>query len=359
MEKIYILAAPNNYIDNLIKDLKSLSADAELSNSLFELKKKAEVAKPSAILLADNLKEKKTDVLLPSLLEDENTADTPLIGLTTTENFVESTLTFFNNGAVDVIHLPAEIEETYARIKLRISESSFQNTLTSGKYFFSEAQEKEQGKRNGYFHFYDHRRIKVGEIAVKEGMIVSATYGETIKEDAFLQLACNQNLTFRFADRTDVKAEKIRASITSLLLEASKFNDEIKKQDSKLGDELKCLIIDNSRIARLLASRVLKQLRVESKVVGSDEFTIRLLTQYSPNFLIIDHVQSEKVLDTIWQTGRSQEDIPVIIYCDEDIKNLNFSRIGKHEIEAVLHKDEVQKNMPEILTKFFNYASEK
>ena len=66
MEKIYILAAPNNYIDNLIKDLKSLSADAELSNSLFELKKKAEVAKPSAILLADNLKEKKTDVLLPS-----------------------------------------------------------------------------------------------------------------------------------------------------------------------------------------------------------------------------------------------------------------------------------------------------
>ena len=359
MEKIYILAAHNNYIDNLIKDLKSVSVNTEISYSLFELKKKAETSQPSAILLADNLKEKKTDVLLPSLLEDEHTADTPLIGLTTTENFVESTLVFLNNGAVDVIHLPAEIEETFARIKLRIRESSFQNTLTSSKYFFSEAQEKEQGKRNGYFHFYDHRRIKVGEIAVKEGLIVSATYGDTIKEDAFLQLACNSNLTFRFADRTDVKAEKIKASITSLLLEASKFNDEIKKQDSKLGDEIKCLIIDNSRIARLLASRVLKQLRVESKVVGSDEFTIRLLTQYSPNFLIIDYEQGEKVLDTIWQTGRSQEDIPVIIYCDEDIKNLNFSRIGKHDIEAVLHKDEVQVNMPEILTKIFNYASEK
>ena len=190
-------------------------------------------------------------------------------------------------------------------------------------------------------------------------MIVSATYGDTIKEDAFLQLACNPNLTFRFSDRLDVKAEKIQATITSLLLEASKFNDEIKKQDSKIGDELKCLIIDNSRIARLLASRALKQLRVESKVVGSDEFTIRLMTRYTPNFLVIDHEQAEKVLDMIWQAGHSQDDIPVIIYCDEDIKNLNFSRIGKHTIESVLHKVEVQKEMPEILSKIFNFASEK
>ena len=359
MEKIYILGAPNNYIDNLAKDLKSVSTSIEMANSLFELKKKAESGKPSAILVADNLKEKKVDELLHSLLEDEYTADVPLIGMTTTEDFVESTLIFFNNRAVDVLHLPAEIEETYARIKLRIRESSFQNTLTSSKYFFSEAQEKEQGRRYGYFHFYDHRRIKVGEIAVKDGMVVSATYGDTIKEDAFLQLACNPNLTFRFGDKTDVKAEKIKASITSLLLEASKFNDEIKKQESQVGDKLKCLIIDNSRIARLLASRILRQLQVDSKVVGSDEFTIRLMTQYTPNFLIIDYAQSEKVLDMIWQAGHSQEDVPVIIYCDEDIKNLNFSRIGKHTIEAVMHKSEVQNVMPELLSKIFNFAAEK
>ncbi|HES59196.1 MAG: hypothetical protein JW956_11070 [Calditrichaceae bacterium] len=358
MEKVYILGAPNNYIDNLIKDLKSVSVNIELANSLFELKKKAEGAKPSTILVADNLKEKKVDELLHGLLEDEYTSEVPLIGMTTTEDFVESTLMFFNNGTVDVLHLPAEIEETYARIKLRIRESSFQNTLTSSKYFFSEAQEKEQGKRNGYFHFYDHRRIKVGEIAVKDGMVVSATYGDTIKEDAFLQLACNPNLTFRFSDKSDVKAEKIQASITSLLLEASKFNDEIKKQDSRTGDKLKCLIIDNSRIARLLASRILKQLQVDSKVVGSDEFTIRLMTQYTPNFLLIDYAQAEKVLDMIWQAGHSQEDVPVIIYCDEDIKNLNFSRIGKHTIEAVMHKSKVQDKMPELLSKLFNLAAE-
>jgi CheY-like chemotaxis protein len=358
MEKIYILAGPNNYIDNLIKDLKGISVDTELTYSLFELKKKAENSKPSAILIADNLKEKQTDVLLPALLENEYTTDIPLLGLTTAENYMDSTLAFFNNGAVDVIHLPAEIEESYARIKIRIRESSFQNTLTSGKYFFSEAQEKEQGKRNGYFHFYDHRRIKVGEIAIKDGLVVSATYGDMIKEDAFLQLACNPNLTFRFADRAEVKVEKIKTSITSLLLEASKFNDEIKKQESKFGDELKCVIIDNSRIARLLASRALKQLRVESKVVGSDEFTIRLLTRYTPGFLIIDYRQAEKILDMIWQGGHSAGDIPVIIYCDEDIKNLNFNRLGKHTFEAAIHKDEIQKEMPEVLAKIFNFASE-
>ncbi|MEJ2055528.1 MAG: hypothetical protein P8X42_16555 [Calditrichaceae bacterium] len=99
MEKIYILAGPNNYIDNLIKDLKGISVDTELTYSLFELKKKAENSKPSAILIADNLKEKQTDVLLPALLENEYTTDIPLLGLTTAENYMDSTLAFFNNGA--------------------------------------------------------------------------------------------------------------------------------------------------------------------------------------------------------------------------------------------------------------------
>ena len=58
MEKLFILAAPNNYIDNLLKDLKSKSVSCELMYSLFELRKKAEQEKPSLILVADNLKEK-------------------------------------------------------------------------------------------------------------------------------------------------------------------------------------------------------------------------------------------------------------------------------------------------------------
>jgi len=359
MEKLFILAASNNYIDNLLKDLKSISVSCELMYSLFELRKKAEQEKPSLILVADNLKEKKIDTLIPSFLNNEITESIPIIGLTTSENHIKSTKAFFENGVVDVIHLPAEIEETELRLHLREREASLKNTLTPNEYFFSEAQEKEQGKRSGYFHFYVHRRIRVGEIAIKDGKVVSATYSKLIKEDAFLQLTCNPLLSFRFEDTKNVKTGKIETTITSMLLEASKLRDEIKRQENIFEDEIRCLVIDNSRIARLLASRVLKNLKIESKVLGANEFKIRLLTQFTPSFLILDFETSESILDMIWQVGHTSEDIPIIIYCDEDVKDINFSRIGKHSVEFVVHKDELPKNMQGFLEELFDFKPEK
>lgn len=353
MEKLIILAAPNNYIDNLVKDFKSLGISCELVYSLFELKKRSDQEKPASILVADNLKEKKIETLVPGILENESTAQIPVIGLTTTENSLESTIEFFQNGAVDVLHLPEEGEEAAIRVRLRIREAVLKNALTPNEYFFSEAQEKEQGRRNGYFHFYDHRRQKVGDIAILQGKVVSATYASMIKEDAFLQLACNPLLSFRFEDKEDVQTGKIEASITSLLLEASKLKDEIKKQDSALTDSVKCLIIDNSRIARLLAGRQLKQYQIETKALSASEFSIRLLTQFVPRFLLLDHAVSEGILNMIWQTGHGKDDIPVIIYCDRDVKNINFSRIGKHQIESVVYKDELQKKIQTILESLF------
>ena len=95
MAKVYILGAPNNYIDNLIKDLKNVSVDTELAISLFELKKKVESGEPSAVLVADNLKEKKVEELLHNLLEDECTSELPLVGVTTTLFFSMARPRFF------------------------------------------------------------------------------------------------------------------------------------------------------------------------------------------------------------------------------------------------------------------------
>lgn len=359
MDRLFLLAAPNNYIDNLLKDLKSISKSCEFMSSLFELRKKAEQDKPSLILVADNLKEKKIETLIPSLLDNEITDSIPIIGLTTTENHIKSTRAFFENGVVDVIHLPAEIEETELRVTLRIKEASLKNTLTPNEYFFSEAQEKEQGKRSGYFHFFDHRRIKVGEVAIKDGKVVAATYSSLIKEDAFLQLTCNPLLSFKFEDTKKIKTGKIETTITSMLLEASKLKDEIKRQENSFEDELRCLVVDNSRIARLLASRILKSLKIESKVLSANEFTIRILTKFTPSFFILDYETSELILDTVFQAGHTRDDIPVIIYCDEDVKDLNFSRIGKHMVESVVYKEELQKNIQGILENLFDYKPEK
>jgi DNA-binding response OmpR family regulator len=359
MNNILILAAQNNYIDNLVNDLKAINFETHIVYSLFELKKKAQTEQPAVIFVADNLKEKKIEIMLTSILESDALKTVPIIGITISEESLQSTKEFFENGVVDVIHLPVDILEVQLRLSLRIQESELRNYLTPNQYFFSEAQEKEQGKRTGYFRFYDSRKVQVGEVAIKGGKIVSATYGSLIKEDAFLQLACNSVLFFRFEDMETVPAGRIEVPITGMLLEASKFKDEIKKQEGLTGESIKALIIDNNRIARLLASRSLRESQIESKVIGADEFSLRLMTNFSPNFLIIDFKASELILDQIWQTGHSSDDMPVIIYCDEDVKNLNFSRIGKHSVEAVVSKDKFQKTIHSILNDIFDFTAVK
>jgi DNA-binding response OmpR family regulator len=358
MNKAYFLFASNKEIDSIISGLNQHSFEGIAISSLFELKKRCSNAKADIIFVADNLKEKDINQLVPSILGSNETGGLPVIGITTTSGSLESTKAFFAHGAVDVIHLPADIEEIILRTQLRMQEAGIQNALTPNDYFFYEAQEKEQGKRSGIFHFYNQMKVKVGDISIIEGFVVCATYGSIIKEDAFLQLACSPVLSFRFEDKTDIKEGIIKVGITNLLLEAFKLKDEIKKQEIYSEDTLKGLIIDGNRIARLLANRALKDMQIESKVVGSNEFSIRLLARFTPNFLILDYSAAEKILDIIWHNGRTESDIPVIIYCDEDIKDINFSKIGKHIIDYVIYKKQLHLEIKEVLSKLFNFSPE-
>jgi DNA-binding NtrC family response regulator len=358
MTKIYFLSAQNKLIDLLIKGLKTKSFEPILFSSLFEIRKYTEEEKPDALIMADNLKEKSLESLISSIMETPKLDGIPIIGLVTEDHSIDSVKTFFNNGAVEVIRLTTEIEEIYLRIRLRVQESGLRNVFTPNEYFFSEAQEKEQGKRSGIFHFYSPQKIMVGEIAVKDGKVVHATYGDIIKEDAFLQLACNGVLSFRFEDTDDIEIGKINASITNLLLEAYKLKDEIKKQENVLDEALRSLIIDNDRIERLLANRMLKLIGVNSKVVGVNEFSLRLMAQFTPSFLILDNKAAPKIMDLIWQNGRTSEDIPVIIYCDEEVKDINFSQIGKHQIDYVVHKKNLYLEIKSILSSLFNFSPE-
>ncbi|MGD9488810.1 MAG: response regulator [Calditrichaceae bacterium] len=358
MKKIHVLAGPNKEIDNLLINLKEFSFDCSQVTSLFELKKKCAQSKPDAVIVADNLKEKVLKHLVPAVLALQELIGSPVMGITTEKDHMQSTEDFFKQGASDVLHLPADAYETSLRINLRIHEAGLRNTLTTIDFFFSEAQEKEQGRRSGIFHFYNANRIRVGEVVIASGKVVGATYGSIIKEDAFLQLACSSSLSFRFEDRDDIGKGKFIANITNLLLDASKLKDEIKKQESCRDEQLKALIVDPNRIARLMTNRFLKNMGIDSKVTSPEEFTIRFLAKSAPDFLILDYGSSEKILDMIWPDERTNSDIPVIIYCDDVIKNLNFNFIGKHEINGCVYKKRLHVEIKELLDKLFNLSAE-
>ncbi len=294
--------------------------------------------------------------MLYSLQKAPETAGIPVIGITVTDNPSQAVLEFLRNGAVDALNENTVPEEAVIRAKLRIDEAVLRSALTPNEFFFSEAQEKEQGKRSGIFHFFNNQRVAVGSVHIKDGRVVHATYGSIIKEDAFLQLACNDNLSFRFEDRADIEDGTFSASITNLLLEAYKLKDEMKKQGAGPETELKGLIIDPNRIERLLANRVLKNMGIESKVVSDTDFTLRLMTGFLPNFIIVDCGCAESVLDRIWPEGRRSDNIPVIIYCDEEIKNLNSSFAGNHQIDKVVWKKDFQTQMKNIVRNLFNTA---
>ena len=174
---------------------------------------------------------------------------------------------------------------------------------------------------------------------VKEGRVVSAAYGSLIKEDAFLQLACNDELKFVFEDVEDVPIANVNESITNLLMEAAKLKDEIKKQEGSNLYDLKVLIIDDNRIARIMASRVVKKMDYECKVTGPQEMTVRFMANFAPQLIVLDFEDAEDILNMLWPKPRTDSDMPVIIYCDEDVKDINFNEIGKHQISAVVYKN--------------------
>jgi response regulator RpfG family c-di-GMP phosphodiesterase len=359
MEYLYFFTAPEKQVDMLMHGLKAKSFECAATDILSDLKLKCEKNRPNAIILVDNMKEKDLKELVPNIRQIPTIADTPIIGITLEKSHLKATIEMFEGGVCDVIHLPIDLDEVVFRLHLRIEEAGLQNTLTPNDYFFSESQEKEQGKRNGIYHFYDKNRVKVGDISIKNGHVVAATYGSIIKEDAFLQLAVNDVLSYRFEVKEDISAGKMDASVTNLLMEASKLKDEIKKQQEySSGEQLKGLIVDDNRITRLVTNRTLKNYQIESRVIGAKEFTIRFLGNFAPNFLIIDYKAAQSVMDMIWGAGKTGDDLPVIIYCDDDVKNLDFKNIDKHTVELVIHKKDLNLKVQSFFKNYFKYTTE-
>jgi len=348
MEKLFIIGASNPEIDHLLKLYEGKVKEVLKFDNLFEFRKKITTETPNVVFVADNLKEKKIEDLLTSIRELENCRDILIVGLATT-NEKSMAVRFLKNGAIDVVYPPFLIEEVQARVNLRFKEKKMRQSFTSGEFFFNEVQEKEQGRRTGTFRFFNKYNAEVGNIVIDEGRIVHSTYGNLIKEDAFLQLACNTDLKFMFNDGHNITNFSINEGITGLLLEASKLKDEIKKQEIGDSEELKILVIDENRIARVMASRFLKTFNYICKVTSPEEMTVRFMASFAPRFLILDHYDSETMLDMLWPDGRKEDDIPAIIYCDDDIKDINFTKLGKHEISSVLYKSEFSKKIKEVL----------
>jgi CheY-like chemotaxis protein len=348
MEKLFLIGAANSEIDALLKQFKEKVKEVLKFDNLFEFRKKITSESPDVILVADNLKEKKLEELLSSIKDLENCRDIPLIGLVTTKD-PKMAIRFLKNGASDAAYPPFLFEEVQTRLNLRFEEIKMRQSFTSGEFFFNEAQEKEQGRRSGIFRFFNHINSEVGNVVINEGRVVHSTYGSLIKADAFLQLASNSDLKFVFNDEHNIKNFSINEGITGLLLEASKLKDEIKKQEIDSSEDIKFLVIDESRIARVMASRILKSFNYVCKVTSPTEMTVRFMANFAPRILIVDYTDSERMLDMLWPDGRKEDDIPVIIYCDADIKDINFTRLGKHEICSVLYKSEFNKKIKTVL----------
>jgi len=347
---IYTITATDKQVTALCEQIKAKNFTVVVFDNLFEFKRRLSKDKPKLVLVADNLKEKNVVDLLTGIRGMEEMSNVPIIGVVTGENQKMGT-TFLQNGAVDSVQEPFNLDEVIARIDLRINEAQLKQRFTASQFFWNEAQEKEQVKRTGVFRFYDAHNTEVGMIAIKEGRMVFATYGSLIKEDAFLQLACNDTLRFVFSDLEDVPLSNINVGITNLLMEAAKLKDEIKKQEGEPLEEVKVLVIDENRIARIMVTRTLKSIGYVYKVTGPEEMTVRFMANFAPHLLILDYQNAAKILDMLWPANRTEKDIPVIIYCDEDIKDLNFDKIGNHNITAAVYKSKFHEELTSLLQK--------
>jgi DNA-binding response OmpR family regulator len=347
---LFILSAPDKEVTALQNQLKSSGFITSTFDNVFECKKRAAKEVPALLLVADNFKEKSNTDLMYSVQKIEELRQVPIIALILDEND-DAAMDFFDNGVVDVVRKPFYFKEVLARINLRISESKLQHHFTANEFFWNEAQEKDQGKRTGIFRFYDVNNTEIGNIMVKDGRFVSGAYGSLIKEDAFLQLACNEELRFVFEDTEEIPIENVNESITNLLMEAAKLNDEIKKQEGQELEEVKVLVIDDNRIARIMASRTVKKMGYECKVTGPQEMTVRFMANFAPQLIILDYEDSERILDMLWPKPRTEDDVPVIIYCDEDVKDINFSNIGKHHVSASSYKNKFHEEAKELFEK--------
>ena len=99
------------------------------------------------------------------------------------------------------------------------------------------------------------------------------------------------------------------------------------------------LVLDDNRIARIMASRVIKKTGFECKVTSPKEMTVRFMASFAPQLIILNYEDADNIMNMLWPKPRTESDIPIIIYCDEEVKDINFKRIGKHNISATVYKN--------------------
>ncbi len=281
--------------------------------------------------------------LMKRLRENELTIGIPVIFVTAYFN-TDEIVKGLEAGAVDAISKPFRIAEVLIRGRLRIAEAKLKRRYSPIMYFFSEAQEKEQSKRTGVFEFYDKSRSKVGDIYVEDGRLVYATSKEAIKEDAFLQLTTNRELLYLFQDDVLAPKKTLSSSITSLILEASKIMDELDSRELRDETVKRILIVDKSRIPRVLASRSLKSNGFTTMVTSSEEISNEILEKFDPDLLVMDHQESQEILGKIIL----HRAVPVITYYDPDLLDeaALSSPLGPHQIDASISKANLDYALP-------------
>lgn len=279
---------------------------------------------------------------LQRLQSDELTAYIPVIFVTghfNTEEIVQG----LESGAVDAISKPFRIAEVLTRSKIRIAEAKLKRRYTPIAHFFNEVQEKEHSRRTGVFEFYDRSKSKLGEVFLEDGRVVYATSKDAIKEDAFLQLASTRDCVYVFLDNNPAPSKTLNASVTSLLLEASKIIDELHAREIRDQEQKRVLIIDRDRIPRILASRTLKSAGFATMVTSADEITQDTLEKYDPDALIVEYMDSEPILSKIRLQRANESSIPLIIYCDADhVQEVRSNlRVANHPIDAFVQKTQL------------------
>ncbi len=98
-----------------------------------------------------------------------------------------------------------------------------------------------------------------------------------------------------------------------------------------------------------MANRVIKNMGFMCKITSPAEMTVRFMVNYAPNLIVIDYTDRAHIMDMLWPEGRKDVDIPVIIYCDEDIKDINSAKSGNHAINSVLNKKVFHKEIKPVL----------
>jgi DNA-binding response OmpR family regulator len=283
--------------------------------------------------------------MIKHLQADEDTAYIPVIFVTGHFN-ADEIVKGLESGAVDAISKPFHISEVMMRGKVRIAEAKLKRRYTPIAHFFSEAQEKEHGRRTGVFEFYDRvTKLKVGDIYIEDGKVVYATSRDAIKEDAFLQLASSRDATYMFQEDVRTPSKTLSANITSLILEASKIIDELEAKEIRDASTKRVLVIDHDRIPRILASRALKAAGYGTMVTSADEITQETIEKYDADVLVVDYTDCGTILDRIKLSMKKK--VPVIVYGDDDsVRELSgLHQVGSHPIDAVVAKTQIDQTL--------------